>query len=118
MDGFGTAGPSQIHALKARKHIAVLRRARPGIAVEIRWCPAVPGNEKADEWAKLAEEKPDTRRVEAHDAASQIPCTPWARDLQEEVGRGTTIVGGRTSRKKHRMPGKQKPETAVAGSST
>jgi ribonuclease HI len=35
--------------------------------IEIRWCPAhkwVPGNEKADEWAKLAAEKPDARGVE------------------------------------------------------
>ena len=49
-------GPGQQYALQARKHIATLRRARPGIVIEIRWCPAhkgVAGNDKADEWAKL-----------------------------------------------------------------
>jgi len=55
------------YALQARKHIAALRRARPGIIIEIRWCPVhkgIAGNEKADEWAKIAAEEPDTRMVE------------------------------------------------------
>jgi len=42
-------------------------RHRPGIIIEIRWCPAhkgVAGNEKADEWAKMAVEKPDACGVE------------------------------------------------------
>jgi len=56
-------GPGQQYALQARKHIATLRRARPGITIEIRWCPAhkgIAGNQTADEWAKVAAEKPDT----------------------------------------------------------
>jgi ribonuclease HI len=51
----------------ARQHIATLRRARPDITIEIRWCPAhkgVSGNEKADEWAKLAAASPNARGVE------------------------------------------------------
>jgi len=43
-------GPGQQYALQARKHIAALRRAKPGIIIEIRWCPAhkgIAGNEKA-----------------------------------------------------------------------
>jgi len=60
-------GPSQKYALQARKHITVLQKARPGIIIEIRWCPAhkgIAGNEKADEWAKIAAEEPDARGVE------------------------------------------------------
>ena len=67
-------GPDQTHALQARKHIAALRRARPDITIEIKSCPAhkgVPGNEKADEWAKLAAEEPDARGTE------------WTPNLQE-----------------------------------
>jgi len=48
-------------------NIAALRRAKPGITIEIRWCPAHKGvqdNGKADEWAKVAAEEPDTCGVE------------------------------------------------------
>jgi ribonuclease HI len=50
-------GPGQKYAILARQHIGTLRRARPDITIEIWWYPAhkgVPGNEKTDEWAKLA----------------------------------------------------------------
>jgi len=60
-------GPGQQYALQARKHIAMLRRARPGITIENQCCPThkgIAGNEKADEWAKIAAEEPDTRGVE------------------------------------------------------
>ncbi|MDX6284441.1 MAG: hypothetical protein QOH03_5512 [Kribbellaceae bacterium] len=34
-------GPGQMYAIQARKHIAMLRRARPGIIIEIQWCPVL-----------------------------------------------------------------------------
>jgi len=59
-------GPGQQYALQARRHIAALRKARPDIIIEIRWCPAhrgIVGNEKADEWARIAAEGPGARGV-------------------------------------------------------
>jgi len=35
--------PGQMHALRARKHIEVLRRARLDFAIDIWWCPAHKG---------------------------------------------------------------------------
>jgi hypothetical protein len=48
-------------------------------------------NEKADEWAKLAAEKPNAHGVEGcregpTDAAPEIPRTPQAGNLGEEIG--------------------------------
>jgi hypothetical protein len=59
-------GPGQVYAIQARKHITALRKARPDITIEIRWCPGhkgIPGDEKADEWAKLAAEEPGSHGV-------------------------------------------------------
>jgi ribonuclease HI len=44
-------GPGQVDAIHARKHIVVLRGARPGSIIEIRWWPAhkgVLGNENVE----------------------------------------------------------------------
>jgi ribonuclease HI len=58
--------PGQMYAVQAMKHIEAVR-ARAGIITEIRWCPAhedILGNEKPDEWAKLAAAEPDANDVE------------------------------------------------------
>jgi len=107
-------GPGQRYALQARKHIATLHRARPGIVVEIRWCPAhkgVAGNEKADEWAKAAAEQVGSHRPIPRSLANlkrEISEKKWAEARQ--------WAGGRTSKKKYRMPESQKPDGAVANS--
>jgi len=99
-------GPGQQYVIQARKHFTALRRVRPVISIEIRWCPAhkgIAGNEKADEWAKVAAEKPDTHGVEWQsyntgpgrrygDTPPPIPRKPQAGDLREEVG-GSAPVG-------------------------
>jgi hypothetical protein len=59
--------PGQVYSLEARKHVATLRQREPTVKIEHRLCPAhkgVPGNEKTDEWAKLATDEPDARAVE------------------------------------------------------
>jgi hypothetical protein len=110
-------GPGQKYAILARKHIAALRNARPDITIEIRWCPAhkgVPGNEKADEWAKLATESPDARGVEplprslAH-LMREMSEKKWAEACQ--------WAGSRITKAKYKMPVRQKPDRVVAGNS-
>jgi ribonuclease HI len=57
-------GPGQIYALQARRILAEI-----DCPVEIRWCPAhegIAGNEKADEWAKVAAGQPESHGVEWH----------------------------------------------------
>jgi ribonuclease HI len=90
-------GPGQMYAIQARKHIATLRRARPDIIVEIRWCPAhqgAPENEKADEWAKLAAEEPGARGVEwlqagarpsLREQVERSPLLGWKPSHHQEV---------------------------------
>ena len=97
----------------------------------MRWCPAhkgVEGNEKADEWAKIAAEKPDTRGVEWPNFPARTEVRGRAplprslanlkREISEKKWAGTRQwAGGRTSKKKYRLPDSQKPDGAVAGSS-
>jgi len=124
-------GPGQQYALQARKHIATLRRARPGITIEIRWCPAhkgIAGNEKADEWAKRAAEEPDTHGVEwlsyNYDGRSEVRAVPLPRslaNLKREISEKKWVearqwAGGRTAKAKYKMPESQKPDGMVAGS--
>ena len=60
-------GPGQTCAIQARQAIAILRKQEPAVEIETNWCPAhkgIPGNEVADEWAKLAANEPDDHGVE------------------------------------------------------
>jgi len=111
-------GPGQQYAIQARKHIAALRMIRPSISIEIRWCPAhkgIAGNEQADEWAKMAAEKPGTRGVEL------LPLPRSLASLKREISEkkwaeARAWAGGRTSKKKYKMPTTQRPNEVVAGS--
>jgi len=63
----GDPSPGQQYAIQACEHPRNLRQTEPGIRVEIRWCPShkvITGNEKADEWARLAVDEPDAHGIE------------------------------------------------------
>ena len=114
------AGPGQQYAIPASKHIGALRRSRPGIAIVI-WCPAqkgVAGNEKTDEWAKVAAEEPDTRGVEWLNYSDRTEMRPMPlprslanlkREISEKKWAEARLwAWGRTSKTKYRMPKSQK----------
>jgi len=118
-------GPGQKYVILARRHIAKLRRARPGITIEIRWCPAhkgVPGNEKADEWAKLAAEKPEAQGVERlQGGARPVPLPRSLTHIKYEIStkkwdEACQWAGKRISAKKYRMLRTKQPDKTVAGS--
>jgi len=113
-------GPGQKYALEARKHIAALRRAESDITIEIRWCPAhegVEGNEQADRWAKLAADEPDTPGVEWPEGVRPRSLANIRREISEKKwAEARQWAGGRTSKKKYRMPTSQRPDGMVAGS--
>jgi len=125
-------GPGQQYAIQARKHIATLRRARPGIIIEIRWRPAhkgIAGNEKVDEWAEIAAEEPDSRGVECLSYLDRVevrtmPLPRFLAHLKREISQKKRVeahrwpwAGGRSSKKKYRNAKCQKPDGTVAGSS-
>jgi ribonuclease HI len=119
-------GPGQKYTIQTRRHIAALRKVRPSITIEIRWCPVhkgVPWNEMADEWAKLAAEEQDAHGVEwLEGGARPMPLPRSLVHFQREISEKKWIearqwAGGRTFKKKYKMPAKQKPDGTVAGSS-
>jgi hypothetical protein len=74
----------------------------------------VPGNEKADEWAKLAAGTPFTRGVERlprslANLKREISEKKWAEARQ--------WAGSRISSHKYKMPCQQRPDQTIAGSS-
>jgi len=117
-------GPGQKYVLEAREHVAALRRMAPGTTIEIRWYPAhegVEGNEKADEWAKLAADEPDTPGVEWLEGPRSMPLPRSLANIRREISEkkwaeAREWAGGRTSKKKYRMPKSQRPNGTVATS--
>ena len=85
-----------------------------------------PATRKADEWAKIAAEEPDTRGVEWLSYSDRLEALPMPlprslanlkRDISEKKwAEARQWAGGRTSKKKYRMPDSQKPDGAVANS--
>ena len=81
----------------------------------------VPGNEKADEWAKHAAEKPEPRGVQCLGCSDTteariMPLPRALAHLKREISENKW-AGGRVSRKKYKMPKKQKPDGTVAAHS-
>jgi len=106
-------GPGQKYAILARRHITKLRIARLGITIEIRWCPThkgVPGNKKADEWEKIAAEKPEAGGVEwLQGGARPVPLPRSLAHIKREIStkkwnEASQWAGKRISAKKYRMP--------------
>jgi hypothetical protein len=105
-------GPGQKYAIQARQWIVALRKARPDIVIEIRWCPAhagVLGNEKADELGEAGGGGAGAHGMEwlldgsvrrAPDALVQIPRKHQAGDLREEVDRSPPLGGEPDHRQK------------------
>ena len=84
------------------------------------------GNEKADEWAKLAAEEPDARGVEwltysDRVEAFSMPLPSSLTNIKWEISKkkwmeARSWAGGRTSKTKYKMPKSQRPDDTVAGS--
>jgi hypothetical protein len=119
-------GPGQKYAMQARKWIADLQLARPGIGIEIRWCPAhqrVAGSEKADEWARLAAEEPDAHGVEWLGYADRygrwpIPLPRSLANIKREISEkkwaeARRWAEGRITARKYRVLGERQPNKVV-----
>ena len=83
------------------------------------------GNEKADEWAKIAAGNPNTRGVEwlSSLGRTEVRAVPLPRSLanlkreisEKKWAEARQWAGGRTSKKKYRLPESQRPDGTVAG---
>jgi len=86
----------------------------------------VAGNEKADEWAKIAAGEPNTRGVEwlSSSGRTEVRAAPLPRSLaslkreisERKWAEARQWAGGRTSKMKYCMPKSQKPDSVVADS--
>jgi ribonuclease HI len=121
-------GPGQKYAIEARRWARALREKRPEVEIEIRWCPShegITGNEKADEWAKLAAEEPDAHGVEWLTRADGygrrlMPQPRSLANLKREISEKKWVearqwVEGRITVRKYRLRAEQRMERIVAG---
>jgi len=83
------------------------------------------GNEKADEWARIAADEPDTRGVEwlsylDRAAARAVPLPRSLAHFKREISKrwveARQWAGDRTSKIKYRTPKSQRLDGTVAGS--
>jgi ribonuclease HI len=119
-------GPGQKYAIQARKWTATLQSARPGIEIEIWWCPAhqgIVGNERADDSARLAAEEPDAHGVEWLGYADRygrraMPLPRSLANVKREISERKWIEArrwaeGRITARKYKMPREQRPSRVV-----
>jgi len=100
----GEPGPGQMYAIQARRHIATLRRARPSVTIEIRWCPAHKESRgmRKPTRGRSPRRKNRTRaawngwRGSPSDATSTVSRTPQTSNLKRGIsGRnGPKLAGG------------------------
>jgi ribonuclease HI len=121
-------GPGQKDAIEARKWVKALQESRPEVEIEIRWCPAhegIAGNEKADEWAKLAAEEPDAHGAERLRRADSfgrrlMPQPRFLVNLKPEISEKKWVEArqwaeGRVTARKYRLRAERRVERIVAG---
>ena len=78
------------------------------------------GNKKANEWAKLAVDKPNTLEVEWLEGVCLPPLPRSLANIAQEIkemkwAEARQWAEGRTSTKKYKMPKSQRPDGVVAG---
>jgi len=103
----------------AHKISVVPSTSNTPVTIEIRWCPAhqgITGNEKADEWAKIAAEKPSTRGVENPGPLPRSLVSLKREISEKKWAEARSWAGGRISKAKYRMAKSQKPDSEVANS--
>jgi len=91
-----------------------------------RYNKGVAGNEKADEWAKIAAGEPNAHGVEwlSSLGRTEVRAAPLPRSLanlkreisEKKWAEARQWAGDRTSKKKYRLPESQRPDGTVAGS--